>query len=62
MKTKQLDPADLEAAVAVIENCAGFTDETTSVGEAWAVIKRYLPHYDWRRNAIRHCLDDEGML
>jgi hypothetical protein len=33
---------DLSTAIDVIESCAGFTDESTPVGEAWAVVLRYL--------------------
>lgn len=35
-------PADLDAAISVIESCNGFTDETSAVGEAWQIVKKYL--------------------
>ncbi len=34
----------LESAIAVIENCHGFDEETSGVGEAWAVVKSHLPN------------------
>lgn len=28
----------LDTAISIIESCAGFTDESTPVGEAWSVV------------------------
>jgi hypothetical protein len=33
---------DLNTAIDVIESCDGFTDESTPVGEAWAVVLNYI--------------------
>jgi len=34
--------AELDSAIRVIGNVAGFDDDTTAVGEAWAVVLRHL--------------------
>ena len=36
---------DLERAIKTIEKVYGFDDETSSVGEAWLVVKETLKHY-----------------
>jgi hypothetical protein len=33
---------DIYTAIDLIETCSGFTDESTPVGEAWAVVHSYL--------------------
>jgi hypothetical protein len=48
----------LSSAIDVIENCHGFDEETSGVGEAWAVVKSYLPNSAWAelarlREAVR---------
>ena len=52
--------AELDSAIRVIENVTGFDDETTRVGEAWAIVLRYLrlPNASLERAAAADTLED----
>lgn len=48
-----------ESAFSTIENCAGFTDEATCVGEAWSFVTDYIGRLE---SALRMISDGRGMI
>lgn len=44
-------------AIDTIEACAGFTDTTTPVGEAWEIVKEVLQEKADLSAAIRACIE-----
>ena len=52
-------------AISVIESCSGFSDDTTPVGEAWAVVRAAMPPADTvtvPRELFESLVDYAGIL
>lgn len=66
MGRNTLNKLSLEDAFSIIENCYGFTDDSSSVGEAWNRVKieirhlkTYIQYLTEERNELGKLLHEE---
>ena len=49
---------DLDGAIRIIDNCTGFSDESTAAGEAWLFVQGHVAELESENAALRAKLDE----